>query len=107
MADPRHQPEQEDIHEVCLLLNPVATSRITTKPVQGAKPSELLIEAARRNNTDLLQEVITETGSPGKVATLLNETKTVMGNYLYHEAALRGNCVFLPLFCASYEQRNL
>jgi hypothetical protein len=25
---------------------------------------------------------------------LLNETKTVLGNYIYHEAALRGNCAY-------------
>lgn len=61
---------------------------------QGAKPSELLIEAARRNNTDLLQEVIDNAGGPEKAAVLLNETKTVMGNYIYHEAALRGNCKY-------------
>lgn len=72
MADPRHAPEQEEEHD-------------------GAKPSELLIEAARRNNTDLLQEVIDNAGGPEKAAVLLNETVTVMGNYIYHEAALRGN----------------
>jgi hypothetical protein len=66
---------------------------------KGAKPGELLIEAARRNNTDLLQEVIDGAGSPEKAAALLNETKTVLGNYVYHEAALRGNCMFQMLFC--------
>jgi hypothetical protein len=62
---------------------------------KGAKPGELLIEAARRNNTDLLQEVIDGAGSPEKAAILLNETKTVLGNYIYHEAALGGNCTCL------------
>lgn len=61
--------------------------------VKGAKPGELLIEAARRNNTDLLQEVIDGAGSAEKAAILLNETKTILGNYIYHEAALRGNCM--------------
>jgi len=65
---------------------------------KGAKPGELLIEAARRNNTDLLQEVIDGAGSAEKAAALLNETKTVLGNYVYHEAALRGNCMFQMLF---------
>jgi hypothetical protein len=32
----------------------------------------------------------------------LNQTTTVMGNHLYHEAALRGNCSFpLPLLLCS------
>lgn len=61
---------------------------------KGASHGELLIEAARRNNTDLLQEVINEVGNAEKAAVLLNETKTVLGNYLYHEAALRGNCMY-------------
>jgi hypothetical protein len=60
---------------------------------KGAKPGELLIEAARRNNIDLLQEVLEGAGSSEKAAILLNETKTVLGNYIYHEAALRGNCI--------------
>lgn len=58
---------------------------------EGASPGELLIEAARRNNTDLLKEVIDGCESAEKAAVLLNETKTVLGNYIYHEAALRGN----------------
>jgi hypothetical protein len=40
-----------------------------------------------------LKEVIDGCGSTEKAAVLLNETKTVLGNYIYHEAALRGNCV--------------
>ena len=60
--------------------------------LKGASPSEILIEAARRNNTDLLQQVIDEVGNTEKAAILLNETKSVLGNYIYHEAALRGNC---------------
>jgi hypothetical protein len=76
---------------------------------KGASSGELLIEAARRNNTDLLQEVIDGIGNADKAAVLLNETKTVLGNYIYHEAALRGNCTFrsssilsLPPLALSY-----
>ncbi|PMD27629.1 hypothetical protein NA56DRAFT_141167 [Hyaloscypha hepaticicola] len=72
MADLRSHPEQDMEHE-------------------GASPQELLIEAARRNNTELLQEIIDGCGSAEKAAVLLNETKTVLGNYIYHEAALKGN----------------
>lgn len=56
----------------------------------GASPSELLIEACRRNNPDLLAEVLSPLSDP-EIADLLNKTTTVMGNHLYHEAALRGN----------------
>lgn len=72
MADIRAHPEQDQEHE-------------------GASSGEILIEAARRNNTDLLEEVIAGCKSPEEVAKLLNETRTVLGNYAYHEAALNGN----------------
>ncbi|KAL3426559.1 ankyrin repeat protein [Phlyctema vagabunda] len=71
MSDPRSQPEHEE--------------------EDGASPSEQLIEASRRNNTELLLEVIESCGNSEKAAALLNNTKTVLGNYIYHEAALRGN----------------
>lgn len=58
---------------------------------QGASVKEILIEACRRNNTDLLTETLA--GRPdAEITKLLNETTTVMGNHLYHEAASRGNC---------------
>ncbi|KAK2628113.1 hypothetical protein QTJ16_002759 [Diplocarpon rosae] len=58
---------------------------------EGASIGEILIEAARRNNTDLLKETIDSIGDEDKVAKILNETKTVLGNHIYHEAALSGN----------------
>jgi len=71
--------------------------------LQGAKDSELVIEACRRNNTDLLTEIIEKYTSVEDVARLLNEARTVLGNYAYHEAASRGNCAFpeqiLPYSC--------
>ncbi|CZS98596.1 hypothetical protein WAI453_001956 [Rhynchosporium graminicola] len=70
--DLRAHPEQDQEHE-------------------GASVGEILIEAARRNNTDLLKETIDSIGDEDKVAKILNETKTVLGNYIYHEAALKGN----------------
>ncbi|TVY22620.1 Ankyrin repeat-containing protein [Lachnellula hyalina] len=65
--------------------------------VEGASPGEQLIEACRRNNTDLLQSLITAAGSPTAAASLLNDTKTVLGNHAYHEAALRGNYEIIDL----------
>ncbi|TVY50252.1 Ankyrin repeat-containing protein [Lachnellula cervina] len=65
--------------------------------VEGASPGEQLIEACRRNNTDLLLTLISATGSPTATATLLNDTQTVLGNHAYHEAALRGNYEIIDL----------
>jgi hypothetical protein len=50
-----------------------------------------LIAACRGNNTELLDECL-EDKSDAEISKLLNETTTVMGNHLYHEAASRGNC---------------
>ncbi|KLU93153.1 ankyrin repeat protein [Magnaporthiopsis poae ATCC 64411] len=58
---------------------------------EGASVKERLIEACRRNNVDLLQNIIDETPDATDLASLLNDTRTVMGNHLYHEAASQGN----------------
>ncbi|CAN8100242.1 unnamed protein product [Discula destructiva] len=57
---------------------------------EGASTGEILIEACRRDNIDLLKEAL-EGKSEAEVSDLLNKTVTVMGNHLYHEAASRGN----------------
>ncbi|KAL2757799.1 hypothetical protein ACRALDRAFT_1079888 [Sodiomyces alcalophilus JCM 7366] len=57
----------------------------------GASTKELLIEACRRNNTDLLQELIDDIPDEDQLSKILNETTTVMGNHLFHEAASQGN----------------
>ncbi|KAJ9155305.1 Ankyrin repeat protein [Pleurostoma richardsiae] len=56
----------------------------------GASIKELLVEACRRNNTELLADLLEDKGDD-EIADLLNHTTTVMGNHLYHEAASRGN----------------
>lgn len=58
---------------------------------EGASVRERLIHACRNNNEDELENIIDEIGDRSKVAELLNETKTVMGNHLSHEAASLGN----------------
>ncbi|KAI0805406.1 ankyrin repeat protein [Xylaria sp. FL0064] len=58
---------------------------------EGASVKEQLIEACRRNNVDLLTEIIQNCKSDEEISNLLNNTTTVMGNHLYHEAALQGN----------------
>lgn len=56
---------------------------------------EILVEACRRDNIELLKETL-ESKSEQEIADLLNNTTTVMGNHLYHEAAARGNCTSSP-----------
>ncbi|EPE26409.1 Ankyrin repeat-containing protein [Glarea lozoyensis ATCC 20868] len=73
MADPRDNGKEEN------------------ESTEGASPSEQLIEACRRDNKELLDEIIANAGSEEAVAKLLNETKTVLGNFAYHEAALNGS----------------
>ncbi|KAI6249205.1 hypothetical protein HI914_02947 [Erysiphe necator] len=58
---------------------------------EGASKGEQLIAAARGNNTDLLEKIIASFSNAQEVAQLLNNTITPIGNYVYHEAALRGN----------------
>ncbi|EPE08131.1 ankyrin repeat protein [Ophiostoma piceae UAMH 11346] len=63
---------------------------------EGASVQEQLVEACRRNNTDLLTEVLAGR-SEEAAAKLLNETVTVLGNHLYHEAASQGNYEIIDL----------
>ncbi|KAI2462988.1 hypothetical protein F4781DRAFT_418037 [Annulohypoxylon bovei var. microspora] len=58
---------------------------------EGATVKEQLIEACRRNNVDLLNEIISNCKNDDEISDLMNNTTTVMGNHLYHEAALQGN----------------
>ncbi|KAK7756580.1 hypothetical protein SLS62_001417 [Diatrype stigma] len=64
---------------------------------EGASVKEQLIEACRRNNVDLLQEIISNCKNDEEISNLLNNTTTVMGNHLYHEAALQGNYEVIDL----------
>ncbi|TLD21870.1 hypothetical protein PspLS_08181 [Pyricularia sp. CBS 133598] len=58
---------------------------------EGASVQERLIHACRTNDVGMLEQIVEEIGDEEKVAKILNETKTVMGNHLLHEAALKGN----------------
>ncbi|SPQ19108.1 f6818c81-6a2f-4fb0-945b-26f326e788fc [Thermothielavioides terrestris] len=67
---------------------------------EGASTRELLIEACRRNNTELLLEILSSPplkDDEAATAEILNTTTTVLGNHLYHEAALRGNYEVIDL----------
>jgi len=70
---------------------------------EGASPRELVLEACRRNNTDLLQEVFDSFAkkSPktaeAEIATLLNTARDGIGNGVLHVAASNGNYEVLDL----------
>ncbi|KAF2433232.1 ankyrin repeat domain-containing protein [Tothia fuscella] len=71
---------------------------------EGASPRELVLEACRRNNTDLLQEVLdtlTKThgskAAPGQIAQLLNTARDGIGNGVLHLAATHGNYEILDI----------
>jgi len=53
----------------------------------GASPKELLLEAARRNNTELLEEVLAK---PTTNAAFLNSATDALGNTPLHVAAQYG-----------------
>lgn len=58
----------------------------------GASPSEQLLEAARRNNTDLLEEVLSKyQDKPQDAIELINTAKDPSGNGALHLAAKYGN----------------
>ncbi|KAF9691039.1 hypothetical protein EKO04_011096 [Ascochyta lentis] len=72
----------------------------------GASPRELVLEACRRNNTELLEETIAELSSSaakeGKeaaahVAQVLNAARDGMGNGCLHLAATYGSYEILDL----------
>ncbi|KAF2136142.1 uncharacterized protein K452DRAFT_362724 [Aplosporella prunicola CBS 121167] len=64
---------------------------------EGASPRELLMEACRRNNTSLLEEVLGELAAAGgdkateHVAKTLNEARDGIGNGVLHVAATNGS----------------
>lgn len=80
---------------------------------QGASPRELLLEACRRNNTDLLSEVFTSLStSPSEkhssieqISHLLNTATDGIGNYCLHIGATYGSCK-RPLTTSSEENRH-
>jgi len=57
----------------------------------GAKPSEVLVEACRRDNISLLAEVLHSQPSETQIAHLINTSKDGLGNYCLHIAAGYGS----------------
>ncbi|KAF1360758.1 ankyrin repeat protein-like protein [Lizonia empirigonia] len=72
----------------------------------GASPRELILEACRRNNTDLLEETIADLASAASkagtppaahVAQVLNEARDGVGNGCLHVAATFGSYEILDI----------
>ncbi|ODQ82755.1 hypothetical protein BABINDRAFT_159270 [Babjeviella inositovora NRRL Y-12698] len=58
---------------------------------EGASQGEQILEAARRNNVELLEELRASIQEPAAIATLINESRDIMGNTALHLAAHNGN----------------
>lgn len=65
----------------------------------GASYKEQLLESARRNNTELFQQIATELGnSHAKLSALINDTREIIsGNTPLHIATSNGNWEFVDL----------
>lgn len=70
---------------------------------EGASPRELVLEACRRNNVELLQEVIdrlsssSSSKSKDSVAEVLNDAADGVGNHCLHLAASSGSYEVMDL----------
>ncbi|KAI9679843.1 MAG: hypothetical protein M1817_004857 [Caeruleum heppii] len=69
---------------------------------EGATPQELLLEGCRRNNVELLQEVIQTVSkqrgtAAGNLAGLINSAVDGIGNHCLHLAAINGSYDALDL----------
>ncbi|MCJ1426481.1 hypothetical protein MMC29_004384 [Sticta canariensis] len=64
---------------------------------EGASPRELLLEASRRNNTNLLSELLASHSSPAQISHLLNTATDGVGEYCLHVAATYGSYEVLDL----------
>ncbi|KAF2668412.1 hypothetical protein BT63DRAFT_425734 [Microthyrium microscopicum] len=70
---------------------------------EGASPKEIVLEASRRNNTDLLHDVLEQFNkthgkkAPEAIAQLLNSARDGIGMGVLHLAAVGGNYDVLDL----------
>jgi uncharacterized protein len=64
--------------------------------VDGASPKEQVLEACRRDNVDLFNEVlvtVSKDTTKEKTAEWFNSVTDTMGNYLLHVCANYGSCM--------------
>ncbi|KAJ9620647.1 hypothetical protein H2203_007856 [Taxawa tesnikishii (nom. ined.)] len=64
---------------------------------EGASSRELLLEACRRDNTDLLSEVLSSFPSSDAIAHFLNTATDALGNGALHIAAQYGSYEILDM----------
>lgn len=67
-------------------------------PYQGASPRELVVEACRRDQPHLIEQVLTGMNekSNEEVAQFFNDVTDALGNYALHICALYGSCTLTP-----------
>lgn len=63
---------------------------------QGASPRELVVEACRRDQPHLIEQVLAdmESQTNEQVAQFFNEVADSMGNYALHICAQYGSCEY-------------
>ena len=97
--------------EVCLRLpvpDNIVFGPMLTSTYKGASPREIVVEACRRDQPHLLEEVINDMGdkSAAQIAEFFNGVTDVMGNYCLHICALYGSCEF-PSLCRHWVHRRV
>lgn len=72
----------------------LSVSRHKLTHEQGASPKEQILEACRRDNVELFQEVIATMKGQKKqeIADFFNSATDTMGNHLLHVCASYGSC---------------
>lgn len=68
--------------------------RIAANRSQGASPRELVVEACRRDQPHLIEQVLNSMNekSNEEVAQFFNEVTDALGNHALHICALYGSC---------------
>jgi len=79
------------LHSVTLTHLVINTVLHRSDTGQGASPRELLLEACRRNNTDLLSDLFSSFASPTELSTFLNTATDALGCGALHIAAQYGS----------------
>lgn len=88
-----------------------AREALITEPYhqQGASPREIVVEACRRDQPHLLEEVVTDMGDKAaeEIGEFFNGVTDTMGNYCLHICALYGSCAFNPYHSSSSSSSSL
>lgn len=68
--------------------------QLTSLSLQGASPRELVVEACRRDQPHLIEQVLNDMSDKTneEVAEFFNSVKDALGNYALHICAMYGSC---------------